>query len=62
MDEADITAARAEFDYRLSLEASRKPNGPAPTGFCLNCSEPLPDGQRFCDRFCRDDWLLRKTR
>lgn len=24
-------------------------------GSCHNCSEPLPDPQRFCDVDCRDD-------
>lgn len=23
---------------------------------CLNCYAELPDGERFCDSDCRDDW------
>ena len=27
-----------------------------PTGFCLNCEEPLPEGDRFCDKDCASDF------
>lgn len=26
------------------------------TGFCLNCEEPLPEGDRFCDKYCAYDF------
>jgi hypothetical protein len=34
----------------------KKPVGPSPTGACLWCGEPLPDGRRWCSPECRDDW------
>jgi hypothetical protein len=36
--------------------AKKKPNSPKPTGACLWCSEPLPDGRRWCSPECRDEW------
>ncbi len=30
------------------------------TGSCLNCCESLPDGGRFCDADCRDDYEKRE--
>lgn len=48
------TAHEAKFlDAALSV---RKPNAPAPCGHCLNCEAPLPEGHRWCDTSCRDDW------
>lgn len=35
----------------------RKPEGPAPTGVCLFCGEPLAPGLRWCNRDCLDDWV-----
>jgi RNA polymerase-binding transcription factor DksA len=32
---------------------------PEATGFCLSCGEPLPDGRRWCNADCRDDWERR---
>lgn len=59
-DEADITGERAEFVHLGNLAKSRKPEGPAPTGFCLNCGEALPPFQRWCDHDCYSDWSRRK--
>lgn len=36
--------------------AKKKPVGLSPTGACLWCDEPLPDGRRWCSPECRDDW------
>lgn len=55
-DEADLTAEREQYNYELSLKKSRKPEGPKPTGFCLFCEEPLPDGARWCDVDCARDY------
>jgi len=36
-----------------------KPAAALATGYCLECGEPLIDsveGQRWCDKDCRDDW------
>lgn len=56
MDEADITAAREEFNHGLYLAASRKPEGPQPTGRCLCCDEIVGDTMRWCNALCRDAW------
>lgn len=54
-DEADYANGRVALRDKIALKV-RKPEGPLPTGFCYNCVEPLPDGHRWCDADCRDDW------
>lgn len=61
---ADVTD-RADVEVERSLAYAlrqRRPEGPAETGFCLSCSEDLPQGRRWCDAVCRDEWerLTRK--
>lgn len=55
---ADIIDEAGEWEEELRAQAMRlrRPNGPSPTGFCLNaeCEEALPVGQRWCDADCRD--------
>ncbi|MDR3053995.1 MAG: hypothetical protein LBU53_01125 [Zoogloeaceae bacterium] len=57
MDIADQTQERIE---RLTEAEQRfgaaKPESPQPTGYCLNCGEPLADMRRWCSADCRDDW------
>ena len=60
-DEADITGEREEFVHLGNLAKSRKPEGPRPTGFCLNCDEPLVPFQRWCDSACTEDWERRNV-
>lgn len=55
MDEADIANDRAEVDLQRALQV-RRPEGPLATGACLWCSEPVPQGFRWCNRECRDYW------
>lgn len=55
MDEADITAERMEREMDRILRL-RRASGPAPTGACLWCGEPLASPLRWCDEDCRDDW------
>lgn len=49
-------AQEREEELRALALSLRKPNGPAPTGACLNeeCGEPLPVGQRWCGPECRE--------
>lgn len=54
-DEADIAQAKSELELAAIL-ASRLPEGPAPTGECLFCGEPVCPGRRWCGPECRDDW------
>lgn len=60
MDDADFTAERMARELERLL-AVRKAAGPAPTGHCLNCGEPLRDPLRWCDPDCRDDWERRRV-
>lgn len=63
-DIIDEANERAELRLRKQLEV-RKPAGPEPTGYCLNCDQPFDpedDQRRWCDADCRDDWELRHRR
>ena len=51
----DQASDREQLDRDL---AQRKPAGPAATGYCLNCGEPV-DG-RWCNPECREDWSKRE--
>lgn len=55
---ADILDQASELEAMLNNAAAqfRKPTGPAATGRCLHCGEPLPNGLRWCDATCRDDF------
>ena len=55
MDILDMADQQAETQLRASLSARRE-QGPTATGYCLNCDEPLPEGHRWCDAGCRNDW------
>ena len=55
MDDADHASEREE-QHRLAALAVRKQEGPTATGYCLCCGEPLEDGRRWCDAFCRNGW------
>lgn len=55
MDEADIAQAQLEREM-TRLIAHRRETGPAPTGYCLWCGEPVPPTRRWCDVECRDAW------
>lgn len=57
MDESDRATAHEELRRDIALR-TRRPDGPAATGHCLNCGEPLTPGLRWCDCNCRDDWEL----
>lgn len=55
-DIVDQTQEREDGQLPLRILASRKAEGPAPTGHCLNCETALPEGHRWCDTSCREDW------
>lgn len=63
-DPVDKATAVAEESLRLAIEAA-KANAPAPlpiTGSCYYCHEPIGQGRRFCDEFCREDHDYMMTR
>lgn len=56
---------RATQQEELAREAClklRRPEGPAATGYCLNCGEQLEHNHRWCDADCRRDWEARVGR
>ena len=55
----DDRASEQEQMARDALLTLRKPEGPTPSGHCLNCGEDLPAGVRWCDADCRVDWEAR---
>lgn len=57
-DKADIAGEKEQFVMMGNLTQSKKPEGPEPRGYCLNCGPEvkLPVGMRWCDSACRDDW------
>lgn len=59
-DVADVAGRVADLMLQADLAQARqcKPVAEA-TGFCLNCTEPLPDGVRWCDSDCQLDWEKR---
>ncbi len=55
MDEFELASQHEELRRTLALKL-RRPEGPAPTGYCLCCEAPLPLPQRWCNAECREDW------
>lgn len=60
IDRANEIAAIA-VDAKISLSHSA-PDEVEPVGVCLNCAAQVPDGLRWCDADCRDDWQARRNR
>lgn len=59
MDEIDRAQSETEVLNEVTINQYRTlANQPEVegTGFCLYCEEPLSDGKRWCDSYCRDEW------
>jgi hypothetical protein len=54
-DDIDAAQDAEALDRWISLTQKRAP-GPAETGACLLCEEPMLPGRRWCDSFCRGRW------
>jgi hypothetical protein len=53
----DIDRANHQVELTIAAElAQKKPEGPKPTGVCLQCGVPVEQHRRWCDAACRDDW------
>ena len=52
-------AEQRERERALSAASRSAPVLPA-VGSCYNCDSILPDGVRFCDSDCRNDYQRRK--
>lgn len=64
-DESDRATALEEAAIEASLSQIRINANKLefePTGFCLNCNEPLAEGKRFCDKDCLDDHAKRNRK
>ena len=60
-DKNDAATATEELFRDLALRY-RAPEAPKAAGRCLFCKEPLPEGRRFCDAHCRDDYEILQRR
>jgi len=59
-DQIDTACEREEKDRELLVALARQATVQLPaTGECHNCFASVPEGHRFCDSDCRDDWDLR---
>jgi len=61
MDQFDRATVLEEQIRELALR-HREPSGPPATGHCLHCDQPLPEGKRWCDAECRDEWAEFRSR
>lgn len=63
-DQFDLASEYEELE-RLSclnrLKSGSQPTAKA-TGQCLYCEEPLPEGRRWCNAECRDEWEREQNR
>jgi hypothetical protein len=55
-DDVDITQDRLEKEETQRRNELNKIRYLKGTGYCLNCSEPLNDNRRWCDKYCAEDW------
>jgi len=61
MDIIDVANDRADRDLSIALAQAMRHEPPLPAvGQCYNCLDSLPDGVRFCDCDCRNDYTNRK--
>lgn len=58
-DLIDAGCDREERDRDAAIAAARSGEWLPFTGCCYNCDASVPDGHRFCDADCRDDWEKR---
>lgn len=57
MDWSDQATRQEELLREVALKRAANHALPLPaTGVCHWCDALLPEGVRFCDRDCRDDW------
>ena len=60
-DLIDCACEREQHDRDLCLAAALKQQHTLPyIGQCYNCEATLPEGVRFCDCDCRNDYTNRK--
>lgn len=53
----DIDRAQEQAEKILAATIAAVPHDTLPSvGDCYNCGASVPDGHRFCDADCRDDY------
>lgn len=56
-DEIDRAQDQEAMQREAAIASARnKSHTISATGKCLECNKPLPEGMRWCDNYCRDDW------
>lgn len=62
MDDIDRAQEREQMDRSAAIAAAAHSAPALPAcGQCYNCQSSVPDGARFCDKPCADDWTARKN-
>lgn len=56
-DEADLAQDHIEKTLTMQIAEASTPKVKRATGACLNCDEPVGEGQLYCDEDCRVDSL-----
>lgn len=58
-----VDAAQVQIEAQTAHPIKR-PEGPAPVGYCLNCGPEvkLAKPLRWCDADCQSDWTRRQRR
>ncbi|RAK01627.1 hypothetical protein [Aliidiomarina maris] len=59
-DEFDDALALQEHSLKVDL-TNRKPEGPGPRGYCLECGDEDVGGRRWCSAKCARDWERREV-
>lgn len=62
MDDADQTEERTAQEMERRLRASQGFVELAAVGYCHYCEAPVPEGHKFCDRYCAEDWAWERDR
>ncbi len=62
MDDIDYAQERSQRILDAAIDAAKHSASQLPAvGQCYNCLTPLPDGVRFCDCDCRNDYTTRRN-
>ena len=51
-----VDRAQQDMDFYASHRVEEHRPEHRATGGCLYCGEPVPPGERWCDKECRDEW------
>ncbi len=60
-DDVDRTSERMLNEEVFLRKASRRPEGPIPTGRCLYCDDIVGDAMRWCSDECSHDWQAERA-